>query len=130
MSEELKDGLVVSDDVIAVTAAMTAARVRGVASLQGGITDSFTKNILKMKNVTQGVKISREEDSLVIDIFLNVYYGYRIPEVAWEIQETIRREVKNLTGEEAGAVNIHVQGVVFDEDALAQAEGDEKNETE
>ncbi len=126
MSEEFRDGLTVSDDVIAVTAAMTAARVRGVSSLVGGITDSITKNILKMKNVTQGVKVSHEDDSLVIDIFLNVYYGYRIPQVAWEIQETIRKEVKNMTGEDAGAVNIHVQGVVFDEAALAKAEGDEE----
>ena len=79
-----------------------------------------------MKNVTQGVKVSHEDDSLVIDIFLNVYYGYRIPQVAWEIQETIRKEVKTMTGEDAGAVNIHVQGVVFDEAALARAEGDEE----
>lgn len=126
MSEELRDEILVSDDVIAVTAAMTAARVRGVSSLVGGITGSITKNILKMKNVTQGVKVSHEDDSLVIDIFLNVYYGYRIPQVAWEIQETIRKEVKTMTGEEAGAVNIHVQGVVFDEAALARAEGDEE----
>ena len=126
MSEELRDEILVSDDVIAVTAAMTAARVRGVSSLVGGITGSITKNILKMKNVTQGVKVSHEDDSLVIDIFLNVYYGYRIPQVAWEIQETIRKEVKTMTGEDAGAVNIHVQGVVFDEAALARAEGDEE----
>ena len=126
MSEEWKDEILVSDDVIAVTAAMTAAKVRGVASLVGGITKSITKNILKMKNVTQGVKISRDDDSLVIDVFLNVYYGYRIPAVAWEIQENIRREVKNMTGEDAGAVNIHVQGVVFDDTALTEAEGDEE----
>ena len=126
MSEELRDEILVSDDVIAVTAAMTAARVRGVSSLVGGITGSITKNILKMKNVTQGVKVSHEDDSLVIDIFLNVFYGYRIPQVAWEIQETIRKEVKTMTGEDAGAVNIHVQGVVFDEAALARAEGDEE----
>ena len=126
MSEELRDEILVSDDVIAVTAAMTAARVRGVSSLVGGITGSITKNILKMKNVTQGVKVSHEDDSLVIDIFLNVYYGYRIPQVAWEIQETIRKEVKTMTGEDAGAGNIHVQGVVFDEAALARAEGDEE----
>ncbi len=126
MSEELRDEIVVSDDVIAVTAAMTASSVRGVSSLVGGITGSITKNILKMKNVKQGVKVSHEDNSLVIDIFLNVYYGYRIPEVAWNIQEAIRKDVKTMTGEEAGAVNIHVQGVVFDEDAMVTAEGDEE----
>lgn len=125
MSEEFRDGIMVSDDVIAVTAAMTAAKVRGVSSLVGGITDGITKGIPKRKTISQGVKVSHEDDSLVIDVFVNVLYGYRIPQVAWEIQESIRREVKNMTGEEAGAVNIHVQGVVFDEEALTAAEGDE-----
>ena len=125
MSEEFRDGIMVSDDVIAVTAAMTAAKVRGVSSLVGGITDGITKGIPKRKTISQGVKVSHEDDSLVIDVFVNVLYGYRIPQVAWEIQESIRREVKNMTGEEAGAVNIHVQGVDFDEEALTAAEGDE-----
>ena len=124
MSED-NDGIVkVTDEVIAVTAAMAAAKVDGVASLVGGITDNITKNILRM-NVTKGVKVSRgDEDVLIIDIFVNVYYGYRIPEVAWEIQEIVKKQVGEMTGEVTKAVNIHVQGVVIKESA-AKDEGEE-----
>ncbi|MBQ2845697.1 MAG: Asp23/Gls24 family envelope stress response protein, partial [Firmicutes bacterium] len=117
MSEDNNGIVKVTDEVIAVTAAMAAAKVDGVASLVGGITDNITKNILRM-NVTKGVKVSRgDEDVLIIDIFVNVYYGYRIPEVAWEIQEIVKKQVGEMTGEVTKAVNIHVQGVVIKESA-------------
>lgn len=124
MNEDNNGVVKVTDEVIAVTAAMAAAKVAGVASLVGGMTDNITKNILRM-NVTKGVKVSRnEEEILVIDIFVNVYYGYRIPEVAWEIQENVKKEVGEMTGESAKAVNIHVQGVVINESA-AKDEGED-----
>ena len=124
MSEESNGIVKVSDDVIAVTAGIAAAKVEGVASLVGGMTDNITKNILRM-NVTKGVKISRSEepDFFVIDIFINVYYGYKIPDVAWEIQENVKKEVKELTGETTKAVNIHVLGVEFKE-TVADDEGE------
>lgn len=124
MTEDNNGIVKVADDVIAVTAAMAAAGVEGVASLVGGITDNITKNILRM-NVTKGVKVSRgEEDVLIIDIFVNVYYGYRIPDVAWEIQENVKKKVSEMIGEVTKAVNIHVQGVIIKDDS-AKDEGEE-----
>lgn len=123
MSEDNNGIVKVADEVIAVTAAMAAAGVKGVASLVGGITDNITKNILRM-NVTKGVKISWEDEVLIIDIYVNVYYGFRIPEVAWDIQESVKNQVKEMTGEVAKAVNIHVQGVEMKQ-ILPPDEGEE-----
>lgn len=123
MSEDNNGIVKVADEVIAVTAAMAAARVEGVASLVGGITDNITKNILRM-NVTKGVKVSWEDDVLIIDIYVNVYYGFRIPEVAWDIQESVKNQVKEMTGEVTKAVNIHVQGVEIRQTPAAD-EGEE-----
>ncbi len=124
LKEDVNGEVRIADDVIAVTSAVAAAGVRGVASLVGGITDNITKNILRM-NVIKGVKVSRsdEKNQLIIDIFVNIYYGYKIPEIAWDIQECVRKEVMKLTGETTGAVNIHVQGVQFAEES-ADNEGD------
>ena len=119
MSEDNNGIVKVADEVIAVT----AARVEGVASLVGGITDNITKNILRM-NVTKGVKVSWEDDVLIIDIYVNVYFGFRIPEVAWDIQECVKNQVKEMTGEVTKAVNIHVQGVEIRQTPTAD-EGEE-----
>ncbi len=125
MNEENNGIVKVADEVIAVTAGMAAAGVEGVASLVGGMTDNITKNILRM-NVTKGVKVSRGEnhDTLIIDIFVNVYYGFRIPDVAWEIQEKVKKEILEMTGEKTNAVNIHVQGVEFQE-MMAEDKGED-----
>lgn len=126
MNEDNNGIVKVSDEVIAVTAAIATAEVEGVASLAGGITDNITKNILRM-NVTKGVKVSTEDGVLIIDIYVNVYYGYRIPEVAWSIQERVKNQVKEMTGESTKAVNIHVQGVEIKQEP-ATDEGEETNE--
>ncbi len=125
MNEENNGILKVSDEVIAVTAGMAAAGVEGVASLVGGMTDNITKNILRM-NVTKGVRVSHGEnhDMLIIDIFVNVYYGFRIPDVAWEIQEKVKKEMLEMTGEKTNAVNIHVQGVEFQQ-MMAEDKGED-----
>lgn len=133
MSEELtttEDTIKVSDEVIAFTAAMTASRIEGVADLASGLTENITKNILR-KDGPKGIKISRDDENngaLIIDIHINVYYGYRIPEVAWEIQENVRKDVQRLVGETAKAVNIHVEGVEIKPEADTEGEEtDEKN---
>jgi len=120
MSEKENGALKVSDDVIMVTAAVAVTRVEGVASLIG----AKGKNLHKM-NFSKGVKVSREDDFLTIDIFINVYYGYRIPEVAWEVQESVKRDVMDIAGENARTVNIHVQSVEFRDGAAMTDEGEE-----
>ena len=37
----------------------------------------------------------------------------KIPEVAWDIQENVKKEVEAMTEAVVKAVNIHVQGVHF-----------------
>lgn len=132
MSEEIKDNISVADEVIAMTAEVSASRVKGVASMATGITDSIRKNILRSE-VHEGVRISREgeKQALVIDIHVNIIYGYRIPEVAWEIQETVRNDVLQLVGETAKSVNIFVEGVEFVEEEPEtdnNTEGEDPNE--
>jgi uncharacterized alkaline shock family protein YloU len=42
-----------------------------------------------------------------------VEYGVRIPDVAWKIQENVKRAIEGMTGLEVVEVNVHVQGVNF-----------------
>ena len=44
-----------------------------------------------------------------------VRYGCRIPEMAWNIQEKVKREIAGRTEAAISKINIHVQGVSFDE---------------
>jgi uncharacterized alkaline shock family protein YloU len=47
-------------------------------------------------------------------LYIIVEYGYRIPEVAWTIQEKVKQAVEDMTGLRVVEVNIHIQGVNID----------------
>ena len=46
-----------------------------------------------------------------IDVNIIVEYGSRIPDVAFEIQNRVKKSVENMTGLKVAEVNVHVQGV-------------------
>ena len=43
--------------------------------------------------------------------YIIVEYGARIPDVAFEIQNRVKKAVESMTGLEVLEVNVHVQGV-------------------
>jgi uncharacterized alkaline shock family protein YloU len=67
--------------------------------------------MLGRKNLSKGVKVEVGEREAAIDLYIIVEYGCRIPEVAWNIQEKVKRSVETMTGLNVIEVNIHIQGV-------------------
>ena len=49
-----------------------------------------------------------------IDVNIIVEYGIRIPDVAFEIQNRVKKAVEQMTGLNVAEVNVHVQGVNTD----------------
>lgn len=109
------DEMMVTDDAIAVIAGLSASEVPGVAGMNGGFSGDFAK-ALGRTNLSKGVKVITRDGSTTIDLYVIIKYGYRIPDVAFEIQEHVRESVEFQTGVQAETVNIHVQGVDFTEE--------------
>ena len=104
------NGIKISDEVVAIIAGMAAAEVTGVSSMNGGFVGGITE-ILGKKNFAKGVKVQVGEKEVLIDLFITVEYGCRIPDIAWEIQNKVKTAVENMTGLKVVEVNINVQGV-------------------
>ena len=49
-------------------------------------------------------------------------YGARIPDVAFEIQNRVKKAVETMTGLNVSSVNVHVQGVNIPEDKKEEKE--------
>ena len=114
--DEKIGSLKISDDVIAICAATAALKTKGVADLSGGLSESFSKNILGKDPLHKGVKVSQEEEGIFLDINVIVDYNVKIPAVAWDVQSNVKQAVEHMTEEEVLAVNIHVQGVHIPEE--------------
>jgi len=105
----------VSDEVVAIIAGIAATEVPGVAGMSGGIAGGIAE-MLGRKNLSKGVKVEVGEKEAAIDLYIIAEYGCRIPDVAWEIQERVKKSVETMTGLKVIEVNIHVQGVNIEKD--------------
>ncbi|MBK5253026.1 MAG: Asp23/Gls24 family envelope stress response protein [Peptostreptococcaceae bacterium] len=111
-NEDINGGeLTIEDEVIIQYTADEITKTDGVSRLVGGITESFSKNILGRESTNQGIKVVRDDNVVSIDVHIVVKYGVNIPQVAFEIQSKVKEVVEASTGLKIQAVNISVEGV-------------------
>ena len=117
LEEEIKtenEGIQISNDVVAVIAGVAVSEVQGVYGMAGGFAGGISEVFSGKKNMAKGIKVDVEGDKAKIDVNIIVEYGSRIPDVAFEIQNRVKKSVENMTGLKVEEVNVHVQGVNTD----------------
>ena len=100
----------IADEVIRIVASLAAQEVPGVVSMSGGLTDGINR-FLGKENASKGVCLKFEGKTVNASIYLNVEYGYCIPEIALEVQEKVKEAVEAMTGYEVQFVDVNVEGV-------------------
>ena len=113
---EIATNLNISEDVIGIIAGLAASGVEGIAGMQLGLVEGISQMFGNSKKYSKGVKIELEGRKVTVDIFVNVKYGVRIPDVAWAAQTAVKNAVETMTGLEVAAVNINVQGIIFEKE--------------
>ncbi len=103
--------IVISDEVVSVIAGVAVSEVPGVVDTAGGFAGGITEVLSGKKKLSKGIKVEVGEKETKIDVNIIVEYGTRIPDVAFEIQNRVKKAVKEMTGLDVLAVNVHVQGV-------------------
>lgn len=102
----------IADEVVSIIAGLAATEVEGVAGMSGGIAGGIA-DMLGKRNLSKGVKVEVGERQASIDVYIVVKFGARIPDVAWNIQESVKKAIESMTGLEILKINVHVQGVSF-----------------
>lgn len=113
---EIASNLTISEDVIGIIAGLAAAEVDGVSGMTLGFVDGINQILGSNKKYSKGVKIELDGNEVVIDLFVIVKYGVKIPDVAFSIQNSVKDSVETMTGLTVKSVNINVQGVTFDKE--------------
>ena len=111
----------IADEVVKTITAKAALEVEGVYKLAGGVVDEFSK-ILGKKRPTNGVKVEIGETECNIDISLIVEYGFKIADVAENVQKSVAQEVSEITGLKVIEVNVFVQNVKIIDDSTTDEE--------
>lgn len=120
---EDSDSMMITDEAIAVMAGVAASEVRGVAGMSGGFAGGIAE-VFGRRNLSKGVKVLTKNDSTTVDLYVIVKYGYRIPDLAYQIQENVKSTIEALSGIIVDAVNIHIQGIDYSEDCETKSESE------
>ena len=121
------DSMMITDEAIAVMAGVAASEVRGVAGMSGGFAGGIAE-VFGRRNLSKGVKVLTKNDSTTVDLYVIVKYGYRIPDLAFQIQENVKSTIEALSGIIVDAVNIHIQGIDYSEDCETKSESESDEE--
>jgi uncharacterized alkaline shock family protein YloU len=114
----------ISDDVVAIIAGLAATEVKGVAGMSGGIAGGIAE-LLGRKNLSKGVKVTIGEKEVTVDLYIVVEFGVKIPDVAWEVQDKVKKAIETMAGLNVVDVNIHVQGVNMEKEKEQKKEEQE-----
>jgi uncharacterized alkaline shock family protein YloU len=100
-------------DVFLTIARMAALEVEGVhavAPVKGGMKGLFGR-------ANEGVRMSIEDNNVFVDLFLILENEVNIREVSRKVQLTVARAITEMTGLEAGHVNIHIEDIHYKAEA-------------
>lgn len=100
----------VADEVVAIIAGLAATEVEGVSSMAGNITNEIVSR-LGMKNLSKGIQIEIADNEVVVDVALNIAYGYSIPEVSTKVQEKVKSAIETMTWLSVATINVRIASV-------------------
>ena len=81
--------------------------VSGIAALSLRETEGI--ELVSSKN--NGIKVCFEKEGVFVDISVIAHYGYKVPELAFRIQQNIKQMVESMTKYKIAKVDVHVTSV-------------------
>lgn len=100
----------IAPEVLEIIAGLATIEVKGVYAMSGGFAGGIAE-FLGRKNLSKGVKVNVGQKEASVDVSIVIDYGTRIPELAKEIQDSIKRNIETMTGLQVIEVNVHIHDV-------------------
>ena len=122
-SSDGEGSVLVADEVVAIIAGTAAMEVEGVVA-PSGLFGGDIAEMLGKKNLSKGIKVTVNENTAVIEVNIQVRFGYKIKEVSEEVQRKIKTAVETMVGLMTPEVNVNVSGIFFDKDNKNKPEAD------
>ena len=104
----------INDEVIGAIAGVAAREIEGVSSLgTSSIRRSIAERVGGREQRARGVGVEAGRREAVLDIDLQVVYGFSIPETVVKVRQNVARRILEICGLLAKEININVVGIEF-----------------
>ena len=100
----------IADEVVAIIAGLATTEVEGVSSMAGNITNEIVSR-LGMKSLSKGIQVEVSDNEVLVDVAINIAYGYSIPDVSTKVQEKVKTTIESMTGLEVAKINVRIASV-------------------
>ena len=107
-----KGSVNISEDVVAVIAAVATAEVEGV---HGPFVphNKDIASVLGRKGLSKGIKLNINDDNISIDVAILAEVGYSVATVGAEVQKAVITAVQDTLGITVSAVNVSICGIAL-----------------
>ena len=95
-----------------------AGIVKGIVALAVSDVAGVSLRKLGKKDKLDLIKISFNGDDIDVDVSDDIAYGYNVPDVAFEIQQSVKRNVESMSKYKVNTVDVHFEGVTFSDEII------------
>ena len=113
----------IDDEVIGAVAGVAAREIEGIFSLgTSSIRRAIAERVGGAEQRARGVAVEAGRREAILDIELQVIYGFSIPETIVKVRQNVARRVLEMCGLVSKEININVTGIEFPERMLGRVE--------
>ena len=106
----------INDEVIAAIAGVAAREIEGVSSLgTSSIRRAIAERVGNRETRARGVGVEAGRREAILDIDLQVVYGFSIPETVVKVRQNVAHKILEMCGLVTKEININVVGIEFPE---------------
>jgi len=106
----------IDDEVIAQIAGVAAKEVEGVAGLgKSSIRRTLAEAVGAAEGRARGVDVEAGKKEAILDLTLNVIYGFSIPNIIIEVRKNVATRLLEMVGLIAKEINVDVVNIEFPE---------------
>jgi len=116
----------ITKETIGSIVSLNMADVKGVVGNRKTIIKEIT-DMLKGDTDENGIeassrtiKVEIKDNKPLINLYVVIKYGVRIPDIAWAIQSRVKDSLMKKLGTEINEIDIHVQGIQFPKKAQSK----------
>ncbi|MFH1939262.1 MAG: Asp23/Gls24 family envelope stress response protein [bacterium] len=109
----------VTRETIRSIVSLNLADVKGVVGSRKSIIKEITDMLRgdtsenEIEEATRTIKVEIKNNKPLINLYIIIKYGVRIPDIAWDIQSRVKEGLREKLGTDINEIDIHVQGIQF-----------------
>lgn len=109
----------ISRETIESIVSLNLSEVKGVVGSRKSIINEISDmlrgdmNEKEIDDLPRTIKVEIKDNKPLINLYIVIKYGVRIPDISWDIQNRVKEGLKEKLDTDINEINIHVQGIQF-----------------